>query len=216
LTLAALIDETLPAMPENKNDPLHWGAPAPDVLRGLAEIQAETARSRKLPPVEAWNPPFCGDLDIRIGVDGTWFYLGSPIGRPGLVRLFSTILRRDEDGKYYLVTPVEKVGIRVDDAPFTAVRVDCRGEGGGQALEFTTNVGDIVVADADHPLTVHTDPADLTPRPYLRVRGRLDALVSRAVFYELVAMAGSRQTPSGTELGVVSRDCFFPLGKVET
>jgi hypothetical protein len=148
-------------------------------------------------------------------VDGTWFYLGSPIGRPGLVRLFSTILRRDEDGKHYLVTPVEKVGIRVDDAPFTAVRVDRQGEGEGQTLEFTTNVGDIVVADADHPLKVHTDPSDLTPRPYLRVRGRLDALVSRAVFYELVAMAQTRQTPAGAELGVTSRNSFFSLGMAE-
>lgn len=215
MTPAANINETLPAMSDIKHDPLHWGAPAPDVLRGLAEIQAEAAHTRKLPPVETWNPPFCGDLDIRIGVDGTWFYLGSPIGRPGLVRLFSTILRRDEDGKHYLITPVEKVGIRVDDAPFTAVHVDCRGEGAGRELEFTTNVGDVVVADADHRLTVHTDPSDLTPRPYLRVRGRLDALVSRAVFYELVAMGEARQTPSGTELGVMSRGIFFVLGKAE-
>jgi hypothetical protein len=209
------IPHNIAAMSDTKHDPLHWGAPAPDVLRGLAEIQAEAAHTRKLPPVEQWNPPFCGDLDIRIAVDGTWFYLGSPIGRPGLVRLFSTILRRDEDGKHYLVTPVEKVGIRVDDAPFTAVRVDRRGEGEGQTLEFTTNVGDIVVADADHPLEVHTDPSDLTPRPYLRVRGRLDALVSRAVFYELVAMAQTRQTPAGAELGVTSRNSFFSLGMAE-
>ena len=202
-------------MSDIKHDPLHWGAPAPDVLRGLAEIQAEAAHTRKLPPVEQWNPPFCGDLDIRIGVDGTWFYLGTPIGRPGLVRLFSTILRRDVDGKHYLVTPVEKVGIRVDDAPFTAVRVDAWGSGDARELEFTTNVGDSVVADADHPLTVHTDPADFTPRPYLRVRGRLDALVSRAVFYELVSMAETRMTPDGAVLGVASRGVFFPLGKAE-
>ncbi|MBU6155810.1 MAG: DUF1285 domain-containing protein [Alphaproteobacteria bacterium] len=202
-------------MSDIKHDPLHWGAPAPDVLRGLAEIQAEAAHTRKLPPVEQWNPPFCGDLDIRIGVDGTWFYLGTPIGRPGLVRLFSTILRRDVDGKHYLVTPVEKVGIRVDDAPFIAVRVDARGSGDAQELAFSTNVGDSVVADAEHPLTVHTDPADFTPRPYLRVRGRLDALVSRAVFYELVSMAETRQTPAGAELGVTSRGVFFPLGKAD-
>jgi len=202
-------------MSDTKHDPLHWGAPAPDVLRGLAEIQAEAAHTRKLPPVEQWNPPFCGDLDIRIGVDGTWFYLGTPIGRPGLVRLFSTILRRDVDGKHYLVTPVEKVGIRVDDAPFTAVRVDARGSGDAQELEFTTNVGDSVVADADHPLRVQTDPADFTPRPYLRVRGRLDALVSRAVFYELVSMAETRMTADGAVLGVASRGVFFPLGKAE-
>lgn len=202
-------------MTELKQDPLHWGAPAPDVLRGLAEIQAEAARGRSLPPVDRWNPPFCGDLDIRIGVDGTWYYLGSPIGRPGLVRLFASILRRDEDGKYYLVTPVERVGIRVDDAPFTAVRVDCRGEGDDRTLEFTTNVGDIIVAGEGHPLRVHTDPLDEAPRPYLRVRGRLDALVSRSVFYELVSLGEMRETPTGSVLGVMSQRAFFPLGPVD-
>ncbi len=202
-------------MSDFKHDPLHWGAPAPDVLRGLAEVQAEAARGRKLPPVERWNPPFCGDLDIRIGVDGTWFYLGSPIGRPGLVRLFASILRRDEDGKYYLVTPVERVGIRVDDAPFTAVRVDCRGEREARTLEFTTNVGDIVIAGPDHPVRVETNPRDLAPRPYIRVRGRLEALISRAVFYELVALAETRPTPKGDILGVSSHGAFFSLGQVE-
>jgi len=202
-------------MSDIKHDPLHWGAPAPDVLRGLAEVQAEAARGRKLPPVERWNPPFCGDLDIRIGVDGTWFYLGSPIGRPGLVRLFASILRRDEDGKHYLVTPVERVGIRVDDAPFTAVRVDCRGAPADQILEFTTNVGDIVVAGPENPIWVDTNPRDLTPRPYIRVRGRLDALISRAVFYELVSLAEARMLPEGTTLGVSSLGVFFSLGRAE-
>ncbi len=202
-------------MSDIKHDPLHWGAPAPDVLRGLAEVQAEAARGRKLPPVDRWNPPFCGDLDIRIGVDGTWFYLGSPIGRPGLVRLFASILRRDEDGKHYLVTPVERVGIRVDDAPFTAVRVDRRGERADQVLEFTTNVGDIVVAGPDNPIRVDTNPHDLAPRPYIRVRGRLDALITRAVFYELVALAEARLVPEGAILGVSSLGVFFSLGRVE-
>jgi hypothetical protein len=202
-------------MTELKQDPLHWGAPAPDVLRGLAEIQAEAARGRSLPPVDRWNPPFCGDLDIRIGVDGTWHYLGSPIGRPALVRLFASILRRDEDGKYYLVTPVERVGIRVDDAPFTAVRLDCVGEGHDRQLEFTTNVGDIIVAGEGNPLRVLTNPVDATPRPYLRVRGLLDALVSRSVFYDLVSLAETRDTPTGRVLGVVSQRAFFPLGPVD-
>lgn len=196
-------------------DPLHWGAPAPDVLRGLADIQSEAAHGRSLPPVDRWNPPFCGDIDMRIAVDGTWYYNGSPIGRPGLVRLFSTILRRDADGKFYLVTPVERVGIRVDDAPFLAVRVDRRETDGGSALEFTTNVGDIVLADAAHPLRVVTDPVDRTPRPYLLVRGRLEALVSRAVFYELVDMAEERGTGAGRVLGVSSGPTFFTLGPAE-
>lgn len=199
-------------MSEFKQDPMHWGAPAPDILRGLSQIQAETAHTRKLPPVDLWNPPFCGDLDIRIAVDGTWFYMGTPIGRPALVRLFSTILRRDADGKHYLVTPVEKVGIRVDDAPFTAVRVDRSGEGASQVLAFTTNVGDSVIAGADHRLRVETRADDQTPRPYLHVRGRLEALVSRAVFYELVNMAEERETPHGREFGVMSSGQYFPLG----
>jgi hypothetical protein len=194
---------------------MHWGAPAPDILRGLSEIQAETAHTRKLPPVDLWNPAFCGDIDMRIAVDGTWFYMGTPIGRPALVRLFSTILRRDADGKYYLVTPVEKVGIRVDDAPFVAVRVDRSGSGGSQVLQFTTNVGDTVVADAANPLRVDTRAADHEPRPYVRIRGRLEALVARSVFYELVDMAEERETSRGRELGVMSASLYFPLGLAE-
>lgn len=203
-------------MSDFKQDPMHWGAPAPDILRGLSQIQAESAHTRKLPPVDLWNPPFCGDLDMRIAVDGTWYYMGTPIGRPALVRLFSTILRRDPDGKYYLVTPVEKVGIRVDDAPFVAVRVDRSGEGPGQILQFTTNAGDTVTANADYPLRVETRADDQTPRPYIRVRGALDALVSRAVFYELVDMAEERETAHGRELGVSSEAAYFPLGLTES
>jgi uncharacterized protein len=202
-------------MSEFKQDPMHWGAPAPDILRGLSEIQAETAHTRKLPPVDLWNPAFCGDLDMRIAVDGTWFYMGTPIGRPALVRLFSTILRRDADGKYYLVTPVEKVGIRVDDAPFVAVRVDRSGSGASQVLQFTTNVGDTVVADAANPLRVETRAADHEPRPYVRIRGRLEALVARSVFYELVEMAEERETVQGRELGVMSASQYFSLGLAE-
>jgi hypothetical protein len=202
-------------MSDFKQDPMHWGAPAPDILRGLSEIQAETAHTRKLPPVDLWNPAFCGDIDMRIAVDGTWFYMGTPIGRPALVRLFSTILRRDADGKYYLVTPVEKVGIRVDDAPFVAVRVDRTGTGASQVLQFTTNVGDTVVADAANPLRVDTRAADHEPRPYVRIRGRLEALVARSVFYELVDMAEERETSRGRELGVMSASLYFPLGLAE-
>jgi hypothetical protein len=188
---------------------MHWGAPAPDLLRGLAEVQAEAAHTRRLPPIEKWNPPDCGDIDMRIAVDGTWFYLGTPIGRPALVRLFSTILRREADGRYVLVTPVEKVGIQVEDAPFVAVRVDADG---GQ-LRFLTNVGDEVVAGAAHPLRVQYRGEE--PRPYVRVRGGLEARVARAVFYELVGMAEERVTPSGRQLGVVSDGVFFSLGSPE-
>lgn len=189
---------------------MHWGAPAPDLLRGLAEVQAEAAHTRKLPPIERWNPPDCGDIDMRIAVDGTWFYLGTPIGRPALVRLFSTILKREESGRYVLVTPVEKVGLKVEDAPFVAVRVDAEGEGRAQRLRFLTNVGDEVVAGAEHALRVQYRGSE--PRPYVHVRGRLEARVSRAVFYELVGMAEERVGDAGRELGVWSEGVWFSLG----
>ncbi len=189
---------------------MHWGAPAPDFLRGLAEAQAESAHTRKLPPVDKWNPLDCGDIDMRIAVDGTWFYLGTPIGRPALVRLFSTILRREPDGRYVLVTPVEKVGLRVEDAPFVAVRVDAEGEGDSRRLRFLTNVGDEVVAGSEHPLRVAFRGAE--PRPYVHVRGGLEARVSRAVFYELVATAEERTTEAGRALVVRSEGIDFSLG----
>jgi hypothetical protein len=141
---------------------------------------------RGLPPVETWNPPFCGDIDMEIRSDGTWFYMGTPIGRAPLVRLFSTVLRRDEDGKTYLVTPVEKVGIRVVDAPFLAVEMTATVRDGEQVLTFRTNVGDVVEAGAKQPIrfVIHGDNNEL--KPYLHVRGRLEALVSRAVMYDLI------------------------------
>ena len=194
---------------------MHWGQPAPDLLRGLADVQAEAAHTRKLPPIDKWNPPDCGDINMRIAVDGTWFYLGTPIGRPALVRLFSTILRREADGRYVLVTPVEKVGLKVDDAPFVAVRVDAEGRGREQRLHFMTNVGDAVVAGPEHLLRVEFRGAAREPRPYLHVRGKLEALVSRAVFYELVGMAEERETRDGRELGVWSDGVFFSLGSPE-
>lgn len=197
-------------MSNSAQDPMHWGAPAPDFLRGLAEDQAEAAHTRKLPPVDKWNPPDCGDIDMHIAVDGTWFYLGTPIGRPALVRLFSTILRREADGRYVLVTPVEKVGLKVEDAPFVAVRVDAEGEGQARRLRFLTNVGDEVVAGPEHPLRVAFRGAE--PRPYVHVRGGLEARVSRAVFYELVAMAEERTTEAGRALVVRSDGMDFSLG----
>jgi len=191
---------------------MHWGAPAPDILRGLAEIQAEGAHTRKLPPVEKWNPPFCGDIDMRIAVDGTWFYLGTPIGRPALVRLFSTILRREPDGRYVLVTPVEKVGLKVEDAPFIAVRVDANGAGARQTLSFMTNVGDSVTAGLEHPIRVDHLGTAREPRPYVHVRGGLEARIARPVFYELVGLSEERATNTGRELGVWSGGALFSLG----
>ena len=149
----------------------------------MASISA--TKTRGLPPVDQWNPPFCGDLDMRIARDGTWFYQGTPIGRPGLVKLFSSILRKDGDD-YFLVTPVEKVGIRVDDAPFVAVDFDATGQAEQQVLRFHTHVGDIAVAGPDLPIRVARDLGTGEPAPYVRVRRNLDALIDRKSFYRLV------------------------------
>lgn len=164
------------------------------------------AKGRGPAPVHLWNPPFCGDLDMRIARDGTWFYLGTPIGRPALVRLFSNILKR-EDERYYLVTPVEKVGIRVDDAPFVAVDFEVEGTGDTQTVTFVTQVGDRVTADPDHPLRVQRDPATGEPAPYVMVRGGMEALIDRKSFYRLVDLG---QVRDGW-FGIWSGGTFFPV-----
>jgi uncharacterized protein len=167
--------------------------------------------TRGLPPVERWNPPFCGDIDMEIRADGTWFYMGTPIGRAPLVRLFSTVLRRDEDGKTYLVTPVERVGIRVVDAPFVAVEMNASGPGDEPVLTFRTNVGDVVEAGPEHPIrfVVHGDNSEL--KPYLHVRGRLEALVSRAVMYDLVELGEAIDIDGVETFCVRSGGAVFPI-----
>lgn len=178
-----------------------------------AERLAEAARkemSNGLPPVHLWDPPFCGDLDMRIARDGTWYYLGSPITRPALVRLFSTIIRR-EDGKFFLVTPVEKVGITVDDAPFVAVDFDVAGQGDNQVLVFETNVGDKVLASLDTPLRVEIDAETGEPAPYVVVRSDLEALIDRKSFYRLIDIA----THNSGNFGVWSDGTFFPIAPSE-
>lgn len=167
---------------------------------------ARTASKSGLPPVHLWNPDFCGDLDMRIARDGTWFYLGTPIGRPELVRLFSTILRRDGDD-YFLVTPVEKVGITVDDAPFVAQDFEVTGSGADQILTFETNVGDTVTADADTPIRVVRDPDSGEPSPYVLVRTNLEALIDRKSFYRLVDLG----THHNDWFGLWSAGQFFPI-----
>ena len=153
----------------------------------ISRASAQTSGGKPtLPPVERWEPPFCGDLDMEIRADGTWFYMGTPIGREPLVRLFSTVLRKDEDGKTYLVTPVEKVGIRVQDAHFIAVEMSATEVAGESVLTFRTNVGDVVEAGPEHKLRFEITGENHELKPYLTVRGRLEALVSRAVMYELV------------------------------
>jgi len=172
---------------------------------------AKQAPGRGLPPVHLWNPAHCGEIDIVIKRDGSWIHEGGRIGREALVRLFSTVLRKDEDG-IYLVTPVEKMRITVEDAPFVAVRVDrAKTEDGDEALRFLTNVGDEVVAGPENAIRVETG-ADGEPRPYLHVRRGLEALIARPVFYELVEMAAERETPQGRRLGVASNGAWFDLG----
>ena len=174
----------------------------------LAQIPA--SKDKGLPPVHLWNPDCCGDIDMRIARDGTWYYLGTPIGRKPMVRLFSTIIRRDGDD-YFLVTPVEKCGITVDDAPFVAVTLVVEGEGEAQVLRFTTNVEDEVVADATHPIRVDLDPQTQEPSPYVLVRVNLEALIHRNVFYQLVELAVPREIDGVDWLGVWSSGEFFPI-----
>jgi hypothetical protein len=176
-------------------------------LEGVIAAAKAQAPGRGLPPVHLWNPAHCGEIDIVIRKDGLWFHEGSPIGREALVRLFSTVLRKDPDG-FHLVTPVEKMKITVEDAPFIATRVDR--EGG--TLKFLTNVGDEVEAGADNEIRIELDQATGEPRPYLHVRRGLDALIARPVFYELVEMAQERETADGPRLGVESNGAWFPVG----
>ena len=177
---------------------------------GIAEAAKAAASAGKLPPVHLWDPPYCGDLDIRIARDGTWFYMGTPIGRATLVRLFSTILKREDD-RYFLVTPVEKVGISVDDAPFVAVDFTATGEGHQQVLRFQTNVGDLVDAGPEHPIRVVRDAESGEPSPYVMVRSGLEALIDRKSFYRLVDL-GAHEENGGTRwFGLWSGGQFFPI-----
>ena len=164
------------------------------------------AEEKKLPPVDKWNPERCGHSDMRVARDGTWYHAGSPIGRPAMVRLFSTILRREPDGRFVLVTPVEKLDIEVEDAPFVAVELKSEGEGRERSLAFRLNTGDLVVAGPDHPLRF--EAGEDGPHPYLGVRGGLNALVARPVYYELaeLALAEGAQPP-----GLWSGGAFFAM-----
>jgi len=176
---------------------------------GIAKA-AQNAKTGGIAPVHLWNPPFCGDLDMRIARDGTWFYLGTPIGRPELVNLFSSIIRKDGD-HYFLVTPVEKVGITVDDAPFVAVDFDITNPGPGQTLTFTTNVGDAALAGPDNPIRVERDAQTGEPSPYILIRANLEALIDRKSFYRLVDI-GTHQDLNGTPwFGLRSSGQFFPI-----
>lgn len=187
----------------------------PDAESLLASAKA-AQKDGKLPPVHLWDPPFCGDLDMEIRRDGTWFYNGTPIGRAPLVRLFSSILKL-EDGKYFLVTPVEKVGIRVEDAPFVAVDFEVAGTGEAQVVTFTTHVGDTVIAGPENPIRVVRDDTG-EPSPYIMVRAGMEALIDRKSFYRLVDL-GEAHREDGTDwFGVWSGGSFFriiPVAELE-
>jgi hypothetical protein len=183
-------------------------ARAPEqALQGLEAASA--IRKRGPAPVHLWNPPYCGEIDMRIASDGTWFYNGSPIGRLPLVQLFSSILRRD-DNSYVLVTPVERVGIKVDDAPFLAVEMRVEDGADGRRITFRTNVEDFVTIDADHPLRFERGASEGL-KPYALVRGGLWALVKRALFYDLVELGETRAEGGEGWFGVVSSGIFFPM-----
>ena len=172
---------------------------------GLASLIERAAGDRNagkdgLPPVDRWNPDFCGDIDMEIKSDGAWFYMGTPIGRPALVRLFSTVLRKDEDGKTYLVTPVEKLCIRIEDAPFVAVEMTRSEKDGKPSITFRTNVGDVITASANNPLRFVVSGEHQQLKPYVLVRGRLEALFSRALTYDLMAL--------GEEIDIDGRAMF--------
>lgn len=174
---------------------------------------AAQLQGKRLPPLERWNPPLSGDIDIRIARDGSWWHEGAPIRRESLVRLFSTILRREDDGCYYLLTPVEKWRIRVDDAPFLAVYLQIHGEGEARSLVFRTNVGDLATAGIEHALRVEYNAAG-EPSPYVHVRAGLWALISRSVFLELAELATIREIDGRQVYGVHSQGVFFSLGPV--
>ena len=179
-------------------------------LRGLKDVDT---KGRGMPPVDKWDPPFCGHIDMRIAADGTWYYMNSPIGRKPLVKLFSSILRREADGSYVLVTPVEKCGITVDDAPLVVTEMSVVGTGRGQVIRMVTSVDDAVTVDADHPLRFATEAGTDGLKPYVRVRGRLEALVNRPIFYDLVALGVVEKHREEDWYGVWSSGAFWPMEK---
>lgn len=183
-------------------------------LDGITKA-ARREGAKGLPPVHLWNPPFCGDLDIRVAGDGTWFYLKTPIGRPALVKLFASVLKREGD-KYFLVTPVEKVGIQVDDAPFLAVELKTEAGPHGQILHFRTNVDDWIGCDKDHPLRFEPEQGTGGLKPYLHVRRDLWAKVSRPLFFDLVERGEERDIEGRRMFGVASAGEFFAMAPADS
>lgn len=181
----------------------------------LAALIGRAGAARRRVPVERWEPAYCADLDLRIAADGTWFHDGSPIRREPLVRLFASVLRREPDGRHVLVTPAEKVGIVVEDAPFLAVEMHAAAAGAERVLTFRTNVGDVVAAGPEHPLRFAVDADTGGLKPYILVRGRLEARATRAVAQELAALADVAPGDGGAWYGVWSGGAFFPIARAE-
>jgi hypothetical protein len=182
--------------------------------KGLESLSAAIGQRREPPPVHLWDPPYCGEIDMRIAGDGSWHYQGSPIGRQAMVRLFASVLKREDD-RYFLVTPVEKVGIKVDDAPFLAVSLALEGEGNARTLVFRTNVDDVVLCDNRHSLRFEPEAGTGGIKPYLHVRRDLWALVTRALFFDLVALGETREIEGQKLFGVASAGEFFPMAPAD-
>ena len=184
-------------------------------LKGIETIYSFSKSNKKsLPPIEKWNPPFCGDIDMTISKSGKWYYMGSEIKRPAMVKLFSGILRLESDNSYYLVTPVEKVRIQVEDAPFVAVAITKEQSEGMNTVTFRTNLNDEIVLSKENPLSIEIKKND-EPSPYITVRNNLRALISRSVFYELVDLAETIPIDGGPYLAIKSQGEIFKIHKVE-
>ena len=182
------------------------------MLAGSAAGKSQPRQTGVMANAGGREPVLCGDLDMRIAADGRWFYRGSPIGRPALVKLFASVLRRESDGQYWLVTPAERGRVVVDDVPFTAVEVTAHGVGRDQCLVFRSNLDEEATAGDDHPIRVETDPLSGSPRPYILIRDGLEARILRSVFYHLADLGEAE----GDRFGVWSSGRFFPLGTLES
>ena len=187
-------------------------APSGNALSRLLAALGPDGPQRGPPPVERWNPPYCGEIDMRIAADGTWHYMGTPINRPALVKLFSTVLRKDPE-RHVLVTPVERVGIEVEDAPFLAVEMAVEGEGEGRQIAFRTNVYDLVQVGTERPLRFEQD-AKGGVKPYVRVRGELWARVTRSLALDLIALGEEGEIDGAATFGVRAGGAFFPIAPV--